>query len=42
MLGTVLTASLVAFGFARLRCPGRDVLFVVLLEHDDAAGRASR
>jgi multiple sugar transport system permease protein len=29
--GNVLSASLVAFGFARLRFPERDVLFVVLL-----------
>jgi multiple sugar transport system permease protein len=31
VLGTVLAGSLVAFSFARLRWPGRDVLFVVLL-----------
>lgn len=31
MIGQVLAASLVAFGFARLRFPGRDVLFLVLL-----------
>lgn len=31
MLGTVLSSSLVAFSFARLRWPGRDLLFVVLL-----------
>jgi len=31
ILGTVLSSSLVAFAFARLRWPGRDVLFVVLL-----------
>jgi multiple sugar transport system permease protein len=30
-LGTVLTASLTAFGFARLRAPGRDFLFMMLL-----------
>ena len=30
-LGDVLTASMVGFGFARLRFPGRNVLFVVLL-----------
>jgi ABC-type glycerol-3-phosphate transport system permease component len=30
-VGTLLTASLVAFGFARLRFPGRDVWFLVLL-----------
>lgn len=30
-LGTVITASLAAFGFARIRFPGRDFLFVVLL-----------
>lgn len=29
--GTVLSSSLVAFAFARLRWPGRDLLFVVLL-----------
>jgi ABC-type Fe3+ transport system permease subunit len=29
--GTVLAASLVAYSFARLRWPGRDVIFVVLL-----------
>lgn len=31
MFGQLLTASLVAFGFARLRFPGRDALFLVLL-----------
>jgi ABC-type glycerol-3-phosphate transport system permease component len=31
LLGTVLTASLVAYGFARLRFPGRDAWFLVLL-----------
>lgn len=31
MLGQVTAASLVAFGFARLRFPGRDLLFLVLL-----------
>ena len=31
MLGGVLSASCVAFGFARLRFPGRDVLFMILL-----------
>ncbi len=31
MIGQILSASLVAFGFARLRAPGRDFLFVVLL-----------
>lgn len=30
-LGTVLSASIVAYSFARLRWPGRDILFVVLL-----------
>jgi multiple sugar transport system permease protein len=30
-LGTVLSSSLVAFAFARLRFPGRDPLFLVLL-----------
>jgi multiple sugar transport system permease protein len=29
--GQVVSASLVAFGFARLRFPGRDVLFLILL-----------
>ena len=31
MAGQIISASLVAFGFARLRFPGRDVLFIVLL-----------
>jgi multiple sugar transport system permease protein len=31
MIGTLLTSSLVAFGFARLRFPGRDLLFVLVL-----------
>lgn len=31
ILGTLLSSSLVAFSFARLRWPGRDMLFVVLL-----------
>lgn len=31
LVGQLLTASLVAFGFARLRFPGRDILFLVLL-----------
>ncbi|MGQ9555344.1 MAG: carbohydrate ABC transporter permease [Anaerolineae bacterium] len=31
MVGAVLSSSLVAFGFARLRAPGRDLLFVILL-----------
>jgi multiple sugar transport system permease protein len=31
VLGTLLSSSLVAFSFARLRWPGRDALFVVLL-----------
>jgi len=31
VLGTVLSSSLVGFGFARLRFPGRDWLFVLLL-----------
>jgi multiple sugar transport system permease protein len=30
-IGTVLSSSLVAFGFARLRFPGRDRLFILLL-----------
>ena len=30
-LGTLVTSSLVAFGFARLRFPGRDVWFLILL-----------
>jgi multiple sugar transport system permease protein len=30
-LGTVVSASLAAFGFARIRFPGRDLLFVLLL-----------
>jgi multiple sugar transport system permease protein len=31
IIGTLLSSSLVAFAFARLRWPGRDILFVVLL-----------
>ena len=31
VVGTVLSSSLVAFGFARLRFPGRDALFKILL-----------
>jgi len=31
VLGTLLSSSLVAYGFARLRFPGRDVLFKILL-----------
>jgi ABC-type glycerol-3-phosphate transport system permease component len=31
LIGEILTASLVAYGFARLRFPGRDVLFVLML-----------
>lgn len=31
VLGSVLTASLVAYAFARLRAPGKDFLFVILL-----------
>jgi multiple sugar transport system permease protein len=31
VIGSVFTASLVAFAFARLRAPGKNVLFVVLL-----------
>jgi ABC-type glycerol-3-phosphate transport system permease component len=31
LFGQVLSASLVAFGFARLRFPGRDTLFLVVL-----------
>lgn len=31
MVGNVVTSSFVAFGFARLRFPGRNVLFVLLL-----------
>ncbi len=31
VLGTVLSSSLVAFGFARLRFPGRELLFLVML-----------
>lgn len=31
VLGTVLSCSLVAYGFARIRWPGRDIVFVVLL-----------
>ena len=31
LVGTLLTASLCAYGFARLRFPGRDLIFMVLL-----------
>jgi multiple sugar transport system permease protein len=31
LVGEILTASLAAYGFARLRFPGRDVLFVLML-----------
>lgn len=31
IIGTVLSSSLVAYSFARLRWPGRDIMFVVLL-----------
>lgn len=31
IVGQVLSASLVAFGFARMRFPGRDVLFIMVL-----------
>ncbi len=31
IIGTILSSSLVAFSFARLRWPGRDVLFVIML-----------
>ncbi|MFQ5809883.1 MAG: carbohydrate ABC transporter permease, partial [Armatimonadota bacterium] len=31
LLGVLLSSSLVAYSFARLRWPGRDVLFVILL-----------
>lgn len=31
LIGQVLSASLVAFGFARLRFPGRDILFLIVL-----------
>jgi multiple sugar transport system permease protein len=31
LAGTLITASLAAYGFARLRFPGRDVIFMVLL-----------
>ncbi len=31
IIGTLLSSSLVAFSFARLRWPGRDILFVILL-----------
>ena len=31
ILGTILSSSLVAYSFARLRWPGRDTLFVILL-----------
>jgi multiple sugar transport system permease protein len=31
MLGQVISSSMVAYGFARLRAPGKDLLFLVLL-----------
>ncbi|MCS6846117.1 MAG: carbohydrate ABC transporter permease [Anaerolineae bacterium] len=31
IIGTVLSSSLAAYGFARLRMPGRDVIFLILL-----------
>jgi multiple sugar transport system permease protein len=31
LIGTLLTCSLVAYGFARLRFPGRNLLFILLL-----------
>lgn len=31
ILGTLLSCTVVAYGFARFRAPGRDVLFVILL-----------
>lgn len=31
ILGTILSSTVIAYGFARLRAPGRDTLFVVLL-----------
>ncbi len=31
ILGTLLSSSLAAYGFARLRMPGRDIIFMVLL-----------
>lgn len=31
LFGQIMSASIVAFGFARMRFPGRDVLFIVLL-----------
>jgi len=31
VLGTVVSCSLVAYGFARIRWPGRDIVFLVLL-----------
>lgn len=31
MIGTILTSSLVAFGFARFRFPGRELLFMLVL-----------
>ncbi len=31
MIGQIMSASIVAYGFARMRFPGRDALFIVLL-----------
>jgi len=31
LVGDILSSSFIAYGFARLRFPGRDVLFIILL-----------
>jgi len=31
MLGQIISSSMVAYGFARLRAPGKDILFIILL-----------
>ena len=40
-IGSVVSTILVGFGFSRKRFPGRDLLFYVLAEHDDAAGEVT-
>ena len=38
LVGTVISASLVGYSFARFRYPGRDVLFLITPRHLDATG----
>ena len=37
-VGSVLSASIVAYSFARFRYPGRETIFVITLGHHDVAG----